>query len=218
MRFDVLMLQRSLPWLTLMPMVLAGLVAALTYRQQPANLRVVAWLLAFAIPLNIAALVFALQHRSIWIFTSVGLIGEFALLALIYARTLQARWFTRLMLFLVVGFAAYVALDSWLGADLARFRPGQQVVGCLLELLLVGWYYRKLLRELHVAYLHREPMFWVSAGLLVYAAGYLQIALFSKLLLAYSPQVTLSLWAINSLLFMTLHGCYTRALWLTPRL
>ena len=217
MRFDILTLQRSIPLMSLVPMLLAGLVAALTYRQQPANLRAVAWLLAFAIPLNLLGVVFALQHRNNLFLMPIDLVGEFALLAVIYARTLQTPWFTRLLPVLIAGFAAYVGLDTWLGADLALFRPGPQVVGCLLQMLLVGLYYRKLLKELHVTHLHREPMFWVSAGLLVYAAGSLQIALFSNFLLHYSQQLTLRIWAINSLLFAALYCCYTRALWLSPR-
>ena len=217
MRFDIPTLQRAIPLLSLVPMLLAGMVAALTYQRQTANLRALVWLLAFAIPINLLAVVFALQHRNNLFLLPIDAVGEIALLAVVYARTLQTPWFTRLMPFLVGGFAAYVALDTWLGADLAHFRPGQQVVSCLLELLLVGLYFSQLLRELHVTHLHREPMFWVSAGLLVYAAGYLQIALFSNYLMHFSQQLTLRIWAINSLLFAALYCCYTRALWLSPR-
>jgi len=83
---------------------------------------------------------------------------------------------------------------------------------------MVGLYFWKLLSELQVRYLAKEPMFWVSTGLLVYFLGYLQIALFSNYLLQhYSLQFNRNVWAVHTLLSIVLHSCYCVALWMRPQ-
>jgi hypothetical protein len=203
--------------LTLVPVVVAGLIGATRFRLLPTNLRYLVVLIGFVLPLNVLGMVLLLLKQSNLFLMPLYAVGEFGLLAVVYARTLQSPTFTRLLPWLVGGFAVYVLLDSLHAPGLTQFRPGQQVMQGILVLSLVGLYFRKLLHELRIQSLQREPMFWVSAGLFIYYLGYLQIALFSNYLLQYSKQLNLSIWAVHSLLFMVLYGCYGLALWLRPQ-
>lgn len=203
--------------LTLVPVLLATSIGLLRFRRLPANLRALVLLLGFVLPLNALALgLMLLRHNNLFLMP-VYAVGELALLALVYHRTLPASPTRRSLPWLVASFALYVGLDSLDLASLRSFRPGQQVVQGLLVLLLVALYFRQLLNELQIKSLPQEPMFWVSAGLALYYAGYLQIALFSNYLLRYSHQLNMNVWAVHSVLFMLLYGCYALALWLpTP--
>lgn len=202
--------------LTLVPMVLATVIGVLRFRGLPPNLRAVVWLLGFVLPLNTLAMVLMLHKQNNLFLMPLYAVGEFALLARVYRRTLRSEPALRWLPWLVGGFTLYVLLDSLDVAALRGFRPGQQVVQGLLVLTLVVLYFRQLLHELGVTSLRREPMFWVSVGLFIYNVGYLQIALFSNYLLRYSQQLNLQIWAVHSLLFMFLYGCYIRALLLRP--
>lgn len=143
--------------------------------------------------------------------------GEFWLLSLVYDKALNWPAFSRLRPWLAGGFVAYCALDSLLAPEVARFKPALLVLESLLVLGLVALYFRKLLNELRVANLSREPMFWVSIGLVINHLGNLQIYLFSNFLLGhYSHQLNLDIWAIHSLLLVVLYSCYLVALWIRP--
>jgi hypothetical protein len=211
-----LSLQEFLVRIAVVPVILATLIGLVRFRVLAPELRYLVGLLGFVLPLDIIGLVLMLQQRNNLFIMPIYAVGEFALLALLYARVLHSATFSRLLPWLVAGFAGYVLLDILAGSALTKFRPGQQVVQSVLILGLVALYFRKVLHELRIELLQREPMFWVSAGLVIYSLGYLQIALFSNYLLQYSDWLNMSIWAVHSLLFMVLYGCYCRALWLRP--
>jgi hypothetical protein len=213
-------LHLSLPQLLVrvspVPVVAAAFIGLVRFRRLPLNLRYLAGLMWLVLPLEMLAFVMMLMHRNNLFIMPIWNIGEFWLLALVYGKTLQSRAFDRALPWLVGGFTAYALFDSLYAGTLTQFRPGQQVIQNILVLGLVGLYFRKLLHELRVQQLKREPMFWVSAGLIIYCLGYLQIALFSSYLLRFSVQLNMNVWMVHSLLFITLYCCYSLALWL-PR-
>lgn len=201
-----------------MPMAMAALIGLARYRQLTPNLRYLTLsIICFLLPLDsVGVLLMTLDQNNLFLLPIYS-IGELWLLALVYRQTLESPAFTRVMPWLVGGFTAYAVVDSWL-AGVMEFRPWQQVLQSVLILWLPGLYFRKLLNELQVVSLLREPMFWVSTGLLIYFSGYLLIALFSDYLLYhYSWELNMNVWTINSLLFIILYFCYCRALWLTPQ-
>jgi hypothetical protein len=212
-----LTLQQMLMRLTLVPVLVAGIIGVRRFRQLPLNLRYLAGLIWFILPLEVAGVVLMLLHRNNLFLMPIYTVGECWLLALVYRHTLRWTPFTRLMPWLVGAFAAYAVADSLLAPGLTQFRPGQQVIQSIIILVFVALYFRKLLNELRVEQPQREPMFWVSTGLFVYSLGYLQIALFSNYLLQYSRQLNMSIWAVHSLLYIVLHACLGFALWLRPQ-
>ncbi|MBJ6110469.1 hypothetical protein JAO73_15705 [Hymenobacter sp. BT523] len=213
-----LSLQQIILRVSPVPVVVAAFVGLVRFRYLPLNLRYLTALMWFILPLELVGLVMMLYHQNNLFLMPLCAIGEFWLLAVVYDKTLASAAFTRGLPWLVGGFAAYVLFDSLHVADgLWKFRPGQQVLQSVLVLGLVGLYFRKLLHELHVQQLKREPMFWVSAGLTIYCLGYLQIALFSNFLLRYSHGLNMNVWMVHSLLFITLYCCYSLALWLPPK-
>jgi hypothetical protein len=210
--------QQIMMRLTLAPVVLASIIGLLGFRYRPRNLRyLAAGIFGFILPLELLVfLLLSLQRNNLFI-SPIYTVGELWLLALVYQHTLCSAAFTRLVPWLVGGFACYALFDSVRTSALAQFQPGQQVLQSILVLLMVGLYFRKLLNDLVVINLWQEPMFWVSVGLCIYFLGYLQIALFSNYLLNYSRQLNMNVWAVHSLLFIVLYLCYCRALWLPPR-
>jgi hypothetical protein len=193
-------------------MAVAGVIGLVRFRRLPPNMHYLAALIGFVLPMNLLGFMLLSQHRSNLFLMPVYAVGELWLLALVFRHTLQWPAFSRALPWLVGGFAAYALFDSLTAGNLAGFRPGQQVIQALLLLVLVGLYFRKLLRELRVKHLRREPMFWVSAGLVIYNLGYLQIAIFSNYLLQYSQQLNANVWMVHSLLFIILYACYCLAL------
>lgn len=183
-------LQLVLMQLMLLPMVAGGISGLVRWRQLPRGLRYLLGLIGFALATEVAARLLW-QHRQPNLFlVPLYSAGEFWLLTLVYRQALRSTTFTRTMPWLAGGFAAYCVVDSVLSPELARFKPSLQIVEQVLVLGLAVLYFRKLLNDLLVRRLTSEPMFWVSAGLVVYCLGNMQISLFSNYLLNYSKQLS----------------------------
>ena len=199
------------------PVIAAALIGGLRFNRLPPNLRYLAGLAWFELPIELACEILRVLDRNNLFLMPIYTVGELGLLALVYRQTLQSATFSKAVPWLVGAFTTYALLDSLLGSGLASFRPGQQVVQSVLILGMVGLYFRKLLNELSVQHLTREPMFWVSTGLFIYFLVYLQIALFSDFLLRhYSLQLNRSVWMVQYLFAIVLHSCYCLALWMRP--
>jgi hypothetical protein len=202
----------------LLVVVSAAVIGAMRYRHLPQNLRYLAWLAWFELPLEALGMWLAFwQHNNLFIMPFYT-VGELGLLALVYSHTLRSARVSRVLPWLVGGFATYTLVDNLLAPDLTWFKPGQQVIQSLLILGLVEQYFQGALKELHVPRLEREPMFWVSVGLAFYFLGYLQIALFSNYMLRhYSLEFNRTIWTIEHCLAFLLHGCYSAAMLLAPQ-
>jgi hypothetical protein len=203
--------------LVMVPIVGAPVLAALRWRRLGRAQRYLAALVWFELPLELLGFALMLAKRNNLFIMPIYTVGELCLLALVYREALQSAAFSRWMPWVAGAFAAYAALDSLLAPNLHWYRPGQQVVQGLLILLMVGLYLRKLLHELRVQNLWRDPMLWVSVGLLLYFVGYLQIAWFSNYLLQhYDMAFNRRIWTVHAAVANVLHGCYCVALALPP--
>ena len=205
----------KLAYLILAAMALSSIVR---YRHLPANLRYLTGIVALEVVSEIAGSILRYYHQPNLFIGPIFAAGELWLLALVYDKTLHYPDFSRVRPWLAGAFVVYCALDSWLFPEVAHFKPTIQLIESFLILGMVGLYFRKLLHELRVTRLDREPMFWVSVGLVVNHLGKSQIYLFSNFLLShYSQQLNLNIWAIHSLLLVVLYSCYLVALWIRPQ-
>ncbi len=201
-------------------LILAGLALSslMRFRRLPANLRYLTGVVALEVISEIAGSTLKHYHRPNLFIGPIFAAGELWLLALVYDKTLRYPGFSRVRPWLAGAFVVYCALDSWLFPEAARFKPALQLLESFLILGMVGLYFRKLLNELRVTRLDREPMFWVSVGLVINHLGKSQIYLFSNFLLThYSNQLNLDIWAIHALLLVVLYSCYLVALWIRPQ-
>lgn len=205
-------------YLSVAALLVVGLMGAGRFRGLSTGLRYLVGLVWFGLAVELASNLLRLQHRPNLLLIPVDAAGELWLLSLVYAYALQWPVFTRLRPWVAGSFVLYAGLSGVLLPETARFKPAVLVIESLLLLGMVGLYFRKLLNELQVLDLVRDPMFWVSSGLLLYCLGKVQIALFSNyLLLHYSLQLNLAVWDIHALLTVVLYFCYGRALWMHPQ-
>ena len=198
------------------PVVVAALVGGVRYRCLSPPLRRLAWLAWYTLGVESFARALELFHQSNLFVTSFDTMLEFGLLAAVYQQVLRPSVLSR-WLPVVVGIFTLASLLSYLRPAAAeQFNPAQRFAESLLVLTLVLTYLLKTLRELTVVRLEREPMFWVSTGLLLYFAGSVFIFLSSNYVLRHSRALSLRLWAVHAALYMVLYGLYSLALWMKP--
>ena len=205
-------------YVSVVALLLTGFIGLVRYHSLAPGLRYLASLIWFGVFLELIAKSLRIMNISNSILTALDAAGEVWLLSLVYAWALQSPVFTRWRPWVAGAFVCYAGVSLALDFEPARFKPAVQVLESLLVLGMAGLYFRKLLNELQVPSLARDPMFWVSAGLVLYSISKLLIALFSNYLLEhYSRQLSLTVWTVNGLLTIVLYLCYLRALWLRPQ-
>lgn len=204
--------------LSILTLLTAGGVGLVRFGELTAGMRYLVGLIWFGLVVESVASIFArLLHAPNLFLSPIDAAGEFLLLSLVYRWALQSPGFARVQPWLAGGVILYAGVGSVLLPEASRFKPDLLVVENLLVLLLVGLYFRKLLNELQVQHLARDPMVWVSGGLLFYCLGKLQIVLFSNYMQHYSKQLNMTVWAVHALLTVVLYCSYCRALWLRPQ-
>lgn len=191
------------------------------FRQLAPSLRVLTWFASFETLLEIInkSLIKVFHFKSNLFLLPLDAIGTVGLLALAYSHALQSAAFSRVMPWVLGAFGSYVLFDTLTELGIVRFTPSVHVIGDLLMLSMAGLYFQKLLNELRIVQLQREPFFWMSVGVVVYALGDLQLSLFSNYILHHTPLLTqvITLTVVRiALLFTFYSGCFL-ALWMRPQ-
>ena len=200
------------------PLAGACVVGLLRYRRLETTRRYLVWLSWLALLVTGVAAWFASQHRPNLFLAPIDTAIELTLLALMYRRAL---WPLAIARYLPLGIGLFLlgtALSYSPRLDTVQFSPGQHFIESLAGLALAGCYFWQLLQPpIALAPLEREPMFWVSAGVILYFAGNCLIFLTSNLTLAHSREMSITVWAVHGLLYSFLNGFYIVALLVTPQ-
>lgn len=196
------------------PLVVACMVGVVRYRRYEGTRRYLVWLSWLALLVTAVAMWLVRQHRPNLFLAPIDTAIEFTLLGLMYRRTL---WPHPVARYLPVGIGLFVvgtALTCWPRPGKVEFSPIQHFIESVAMLGLVGLYYQRILttQPVSLAPLEREPMFWVSAGVLLYFSANSLIFLTSNLVLFHSKELSLNIWAIHALLYAFLNGFFIVAL------
>jgi len=116
----------SINHLTDATVVIAGVVGLLHFRSLPLNLRYLAALTLFELPLEALGIALVILHVNNLFIMPIYTVGELALPGLVYQHTSRIPAFARALPWVVGGFVVYVGLDTVMGPGLKGFRPGQQ--------------------------------------------------------------------------------------------
>lgn len=207
-------------WLINVSVIVAGASGIIRYRRLPSGLRYIALVAGFDMLMELSMMVIikVIHQKSNLFLIPLIAVGEVLLLSLAYREVLQSAWFNRVMPWIVGLFSAYALADGWIGLGVVHYAIGVQITSDLLQFSLAALYFWKLLNELHVESLRREPFFWISVGLVVYVLGDLLITLFSNYVLAhYSHQTqVLVMLVVRPLFIVALYCCYSLVLWMRP--
>ena len=199
------------------PLVGACVVGLVRYRRLETTRRYLVWLSGLALLVTGVAAWFSSHHRPNLFLAPIDTAIELTLLALMYRRAL---WPLAMARYLPLGIGLFLlgtALSYSPRLDTAQFSPVQHFIASIAITVLALCYLRQLLQPpITIAPLEREPMFWISAGVLLYFAGNSLIFLTSNLTLLHSRELSLNVWAVHALLYSFLNGFYIVALCVNP--
>lgn len=200
--------------------IAAGLLGLARYRHLVPSLR---WLVLLAgfdagAELTYTALVEIFSFHNTNFLTPFVVAGEIVLQTLLYRQVLRSGAFNRAVPWLLGLFCFYALLKSSIVSPVMDHVVGLEIVSNLIQIGLAGLYFQKLLNELRVTHLRRDPFFWFSAALAAYGLGNLLIYLFSNYLLAhYSVELQkIVFWGVRNVFNIQLYLAYILVLWVRP--
>jgi hypothetical protein len=200
--------------------VAAGLFGLVRYRWLVPSLRWLALLASFdAISeLTFSVLDYIFHLRNTLFLGPFITAGEIVLQTLLYRQVLRSAMFNRVVPWLLGIYCLYALLNSPFIATVTTTAIGLVIVSNLIQISLAGLYFQKLLNELQIENLRRDPFFWFSVSLAVYGLGNMLIYLFSNYILAhYSVQLQkIVLWGVRNVFNIQLYLAYILVLWARP--
>lgn len=139
-------------------------------------------------------------------------IVDFILLSLIFKPFLP-KFLSRLLFF---GFPLFAAINSIFFEHLKTENVLNRSLSALILMFYSLSFFTKTLREMKILNLEKEPLFWVSIGVLFYNAASFFIFLFSHYLTA-SRDLWYTYFGIHAIFSIILYIFYTIALWVHPK-
>jgi len=200
--------------------VAAGLLGLVRYQRLLPGLRWLALLVGFdaAMELTLLTLTRIFHFRNNLFMWPLILTGEIVLQTLLYRHILQSAIFNRVVPWLLSLFCLYALLNSPLISTVTYYAVSVEIITDLIQISLAGLYFQKLLNELRVENLRRDPFFWLSVALMAYGLGGILISLFSNYLLTHCTvqlQKTV-FWGMRSVFNIQLYLAYMLVLWVRP--
>lgn len=202
--------------LAILPNMLVALLAFLAWRRLPANIRPLALLTWFALFTEACCRVLWLLKLNNLFMLPLYISVEFGLLIRLYQRQLTGRWLSRLHWPLVIGLGALAAIERLLHSSWpVAYSHGARLLESLFVIVLVFRYYYASLHRPTTAYIWREPLFWISTGLLLFFAGTFLIYTVTGFVFYYNRPAIIQMWVIHAGINVLLYCTYAYALWLS---
>ena len=139
-------------------------------------------------------------------------IVDFILLSLIFKPVLP-KFLSRLLLF---GFPVFATINSIFFEHLKTENVLNRSLSAIILMFYALSFFTKTLREMKILNLEKEPLFWISVGILFYNAASFFIFLFNHYLTA-SRDLWFTYFGIHAIFTILLYICYTIALWVQPK-
>lgn len=199
---------------TYLPVLIAAGMAFKRYRQADRPLKLLCWMIFFALLTESSSRVFWFFKVSNLFLWPIYIAVEFALLTWMYSLVLDQKWLTALRGWMLGVFTVIVLVRELgqHGQSVWIDNAGRSIESVVVILLALAYFY-KVFQELKVQNLLLEPFFWVSAGLLLFFSGNFLIFIFMSFILLYSKSLNDQIWVIHALMNYMLYITYAIALW-----
>ena len=199
------------------PVFITAVIGVVRFRQFNRVQRYLVGLTLCALLMEVCGHILAHYKRPNLFLAPIDTTLEFGFLALIYQRVLRPGVASRFIPVVALAFVLGSALTFSPRLDTVQFSPVQHFLESVLVLgFVLLFFYREINRKVIAVRLEREPMFWISTGLLLYFSGNALIFLSSNYVLNHSRATSMSVWAIHAVLYMLLNVFYALALCLRP--
>ncbi|HAS43337.1 MAG TPA: hypothetical protein DCS93_22850 [Microscillaceae bacterium] len=192
--------------------LLPAILALVLFKRQVLPLKSLSILIWIGALVEVAAQIMANNGKSNLPLLHVYVIIEFVLLGWMYQFNLYKLYNRYVIPIIIILFSIFSIINSLFIQSIYTFNTHNRPLSNLLLIVFAISYYYKLLKELKIRYLERNPMFWINTGILIYYSGSLFLFIFSNYIIK-TRESWLLVWHIHSILNIFINIFYTIGLW-----
>lgn len=142
---------------------------------------------------------------------------EFIFIVAIFKTVLKSDFWNKLLIYALIAFVIMFVSNLILFKETDDMGSYIRSIESLFIIAFIVVYYYQLIENLTISSVGSEPMFWVSAGFLIYFAGNLFLFVTSNYLLKQSEQHLMEAYTIHSILIIIRNLLFSVGLWMQPR-
>ena len=193
--------------------LIPSFLALIKYKKASSAHRLVAYLVWWGTMIGLIAMFFGVVlHQPNLFLLHIYTIVDFIFLSLIF-RPVLPQFLSKFLLF---GFPLFATINSAFFEHLKTENVLNRSLSALILMFYALSFFTKTLREMKILNLGKEPLFWVSVGVLFYNAASFFIFLFSHYLTPIHD-LWYTYFGIHAIFTILLYICYTIALWVQPK-
>lgn len=149
-----------------------------------------------------------LLHKNAWLF-NISTTLEFVFYAYIFQLQLRDPALKKAASRFMFIYPLLVLLNLLFVQGFTNFHSYTMVVGSIFMIIFCCWYFFELLQNPQEGELRKDPMFWISTGILFFYLGGLSYNLLFNLLQTYAATTARKLFqSINNNLILMLYSCF----------
>lgn len=156
------------------------------------------------------------QWYNIHIYNPLRIV-EFFIMPLIYYKAFTNKKFKNITKYAIVLITSVYLVNLLFIQGLNKFNTYTIIVGRISLIIITLLYFFELLQKVETTSLYREPMLWISTGLLFYSVGSFLIHGLYDLHSNFPADLSKKIWAINSILNLFLNLIYSIAFLCKPQ-
>lgn len=139
---------------------------------------------------------------------------EFPIICILYHKVYTIPVWKQIAVFIPIAFSIFLVLNVFVGGGANNLSSYiHSVEGLLVIGLTLVWFYQAL-NNTSINAIHREPMFWISCGFLIYFAGTFFLFITSTYLLEHAKGILVVAFLINSISNICKNLLFTIGLWM----
>lgn len=156
------------------------------------------------------------QWHNIHIYNAFRIV-EFFIMPFIYYKAFTNKKFKEITKYAIVLITSVYLVNLLFIQGPFKFNTYTIITGRISLIIITLLYFFELLQKVETTSLYREPMLWISTGLLFYSVGSFLIHGLYDLHSNFPPDLSRKIWAINSILNLFLNLIYSIAFLCKPR-
>jgi hypothetical protein len=193
------------------------LISIVKFKSLDKPLRLLSLYLIITSVKELACSYLAFKHaNNLFLYNSFGII-EYVLLPLMFQHKLANGKLKNSIKYIIGGVFLVYLINIIFIQGLYTFNSYTIIFGRIGLIFITLTFFFELLQKVETTSLYREPMLWISTGILFYSVGSFLIHGLYDLQLHFSQDLSIKIWAINSVLNLMLNILYSIAFLCLPK-
>lgn len=138
---------------------------------------------------------------------------EFCWITWFYHVAMPTYFTRKLAIGTIIIFALAALLNTLYLQPVTQFNTYARTLASLIVICYALTYFYKLITEVQITNLERDPIFWINTGFLIYFSGGTLLFVFSNFILPFKSSLNIYVWALHAIFSILLYLIQSIGIW-----